>query len=220
MSLLVDESQVRLFIEKCLPSPCPDGHSLVVWMAQRKKYGAVSSSRMLDRLSFRDVEDLVQFLCRPIPPNTRADYLVIYCLLNPRDQYDAFRSLVNQVLTMNPKELNNLTSLAEGLVSAAKHIERSWELDFDTKNPAQCTELSLWLEESKLSENLLAMIETRGGYHVVFGVLSKDQRREIYLWVKDRPWVTLKRDPAPPIPGTLQGGFPVRMVDWKNLTAI
>lgn len=89
-----------------------------------------------------------------------------------------------------------------------------------------------------LTEFVICTVETHGGYHIVLDneKLGKDARGKLWQEFNSpeykfagadfhgkpitKSYVDVRSDPSPPIPGTLQGGFPVRMVRLDELEKI
>jgi hypothetical protein len=108
--------------------------------------------------------------------------------------------------------------------SAAPHL---LDLDVDTKEPALLDSLGRLFRECGVDAKLFAVVETRGGFHVVMdkSVVSDamakihEFSRKTIFSDKDRNgkpitkrWMSVSGDGMIPVPGTLQGGFQVRLL--------
>ena len=100
--------------------------------------------------------------------------------------------------------------------SDAQGGDRYYDIDIDTKDPTLLEKVGTLL--SPYRHIIKMAIETRGGYHVVLerrrgGVSIKS----LYYYSRDSNVVEIKRDSMIPIPGTMQGGFPVRLISPNDI---
>jgi hypothetical protein len=81
------------------------------------------------------------------------------------------------------------------------------------------------------------VVETHGGYHVVMDNIFLPKSEKSKLWKEfnkpeykfegtdvrgkkiTKSYVDVRSDPSPPIPGTIQGGFNVRFIDWTEFNS-
>lgn len=170
----------------------------------------------------------------PLP----GDALVVYLSLDTKDQLRGaallLEDLLQQRLLSDP--VPPLSSLPTEMLLARTHqasvVSRQAshyvDLDIDTKEPGVIAHLREHLVgELRLTPGqVCALLETRGGYHLVLSKagLSAEQGKGLFKrFAAGRPLlagkVTVNSDPAIPVPGTLQGGFPVRFLCHETFLA-
>ena len=137
--------------------------------------------------------------------------LVVYASVNPRDVVHANRELCKHMID-NGFELN-VCSKIKSLLHA--HGQRRFvTIDLDTKDQGVLPALMEKLIK-KIPKGPYAIIETRGGFHIIFHI--EDVRASGgFLYQEIKPnWTcidVISSDLSSPVPGTLQGGFPVRFI--------
>lgn len=91
------------------------------------------------------------------------------------------------------------------------------KLDVDSKEENNIDKLKTLFKDNNIVPHLV--VETKGGYHVVLNVknLTKDSQRNLYNFSQENnTWMSIEKPGCLiAIPGTLQAGFKVRMVDWN-----
>lgn len=135
--------------------------------------------------------------------------------INQRQQ-----KMLNQALQGDPIEpplkMNIETVFRDRLHASPSGIYR--KLDVDTKDDQLITILIDFLKENQIKPELV--IESNGGYHVVInqknGIgIKKETHRVLYDFAKaNQDWISIEKNALVIVPGTLQGGFPTRLVDW------
>jgi len=174
----------------------------------------------------------------PIPNEA----LVIYMTADPLDEIQSFFGMQNELNSVLQELVqSSISSQVEDSIkikidtqektTSLKVINRykSWlhksnvkkfhKLDVDTKDTDKITNLrNLFLKEGII---LHLVIESRGGYHVIIdkehGILSNDSHRQLHLFCQqNKEWITIEKNALLVIPGTIQGGFLTRIVDWSN----
>lgn len=101
------------------------------------------------------------------------------------------------------------------------------DLDVDTKDPEKLAELGNLFRELGVADKMFCAVETRGGFHVVFDkerVQSALGRLHVFAQATRfsahnalgkgvvKHWLSVSGDGMIPVPGTFQGGFPVRLL--------
>lgn len=117
------------------------------------------------------------------------------------------------------------------------HGNRLVDLDVDTKDEAKLKILRDFLRENNLVDHIVFSMETRGGFHVTLNraAMVGPQFKQLHGFVRSQAntgfegratrtkgaegWVSVKKDDLVPIPGTIQGGFPVRFCDFMKSPA-
>lgn len=161
----------------------------------------------------------------PIPSSA----LGVYVSVNPLDERKAYLQLQN---AMNQKifELVSTTTASSSVpfdvqktyqsVLHKSAVSRFVKYDIDTKEEEKIGKLKALLREEKIEPHFVA--ETRGGYHLVlcnktsFPEKQSEARRRLAEFVsQEKEWISKEDSGAlVAVPGTYQGGFLVRFVDW------
>lgn len=136
--------------------------------------------------------------------------LVIYCTTNARDGRQAGKKLIQKLVDgafENGKAeiFDHLYSNVDSCLMSSKVKTKLVTIDIDEKE--QYAEVKQFLDDNKVTP--AAVIETRGGYHVL--VMAEDAGN-CRLHQKYGKKITIG-DTFCPVPGTIQGGWPVRFVD-------
>ena len=158
----------------------------------------------------------------------RTESMAVYASLNPRDTAKAAAELFNTMST----QLTQLTVQASGsgdmqtfARKSARHMNHLCKygtrnfigIDLDTKDQETYSQV---IADLKARVTIHAVIETRGGYHIILAKSELDKasevdKRFIYTVLKEREGVDMvSNDLFSPIPGTYQGGHRVRFVDF------
>lgn len=171
-------------------------------------------------------------------PNTT---LVVYMHMNPRDQLSALVALQNHVMqAVLTNDRGGRAKIPERLNHAlVKQVQQGnrvhhWvEIDADTKDTAKLREFitAAQTHTPDVLDRVSFTVETRGGYHIVFAKeqFPTDMYKTCHLpqfnydeAARDgklchKKYFEIRGDVCVPVPGTLQGGFPVRVVDVHTL---
>jgi hypothetical protein len=219
-----------------LLEPLHPGEVYILFGAARKKYcEAAKTTRGVEFGTFDEVtlERLTSTL-EKVEYNTRRlgfpdEAYVYYMDLNPKSLIKAFRDVMKY----------GLDAIAANQLSTLRTVGREWYscvhrnnartiyslIDVDKKDASLLDEIS-----HLLSGHILYTTETRGGYHIIVkksktsGKIIYEQIRAKYpavdlgLFEKGNPKnkhllieVEPKRQVQTPIPGTIQGGFEVKI---------
>jgi hypothetical protein len=145
------------------------------------------------------------------------DSMVLYMSLNPRNTRKSALE-VSKIL---------LEDFYKGAQDFS-HVESRWKSQLQ-KRAQHKIFLTIDLDLKELLEPIYkellekgfpypyAVVETRGGYHLIYrhSALDSQQKEFVFRDLNKRNKIDVFGDPVCPIPGTIQGGFPVRFVDWK-----
>lgn len=182
--------------------------------------------------------------------------LVLYCTLNPRSMLKGWFALSSKMgkqienYVKNParsasaprsgaeekvKFFKNLNSELKSCVHASVGEKRYVEIDVDTKEPEMLGKVISFLSAEHFLEDIMATIETRGGYHIIFKNDQLGKEKKSKLWkefkkdeysfqgydVNGKPikkwYAEIRSDAIEPVPGTIQGGFEVKFVDILSI---
>lgn len=168
--------------------------------------------------------------------------LVVYTQINPPSVEEVHAEMVKLLLLGTLKHENVLSYLKKEYgKNASKHHCLLKDLDIDTKDASHLKSIFDFLfhsKEASFEPLLFAILETKNGFHVIYQHKLMNQKQHKLL--KDcidyhKPLSVEKvshvgetyRDPIisqnegtmVPVPGTTQGGFPVKSIslsDWKK----
>lgn len=235
-SFIHDKEQIDRF-QKLVYNNFEQGQLHQVCIFARKKYGAnvkngsfTFHNLIVDKAStsdtlYRNIRKLeipddcyLDDIGNPFPSSC----LAVYSTLAPRDghlviqkMYEMYfdkmkESLVNKIYPQIAFKKELRSAIGKSML---KEKERSLiQFDVDTKEKEAITRFIDWLKEKEIP--VVAIVETHGGYHFIIdrkqvpnksqGDLSQFKHAEISL---------VNSSYLIPVPGTFQGGFPVRFVD-------
>jgi hypothetical protein len=133
--------------------------------------------------------------------------MVVYCTTNARNTKQGVRKLIMECMDAafsgDDYVFNHMNTKLNGAIMASKDKTLLTTIDIDSKDEYQ--EVKEFLEENKIVP--AGVVETRGGYHVL--LRTDDNLGDVYRKFSKKHTMG---DTFCPIPGTLQGGFPVRFV--------
>ena len=135
--------------------------------------------------------------------------LVVYCTTNAREGKRAAQNFINNcmnsVFSGDGHIFNHLYENLNSAIMSSKAKTQLTTIDIDSKDEYK------EVKEFLIVENIVpaAVIETRGGYHV----LLKTDKNLSNVYKSFSAKHTMG-DTFCPIPGTLQGGFPVRFISF------
>jgi hypothetical protein len=139
------------------------------------------------------------------------DCFVLYSSTNTRDGKKAAKMFIDELLSAAFEEnkyiFNHLKSRLDSTIMSSKGKTKYLTIDIDAKD--EWPEVKDWLAEK--GTKIDALIETRGGYHVMIN-MDEIAKLKGELHKKFASKHTIG-DMMCAVPGTLQGGFPVRFVD-------
>ena len=157
----------------------------------------------------------------------RTESMAVYASLNPRDTAKAAAKLFGTMSTLLTVQASGSGDLQVFTFAraAAKHmnhlcghgIRQFIGIDLDTKDQEIYSQV---IADLKARVTIHAVIETRGGYHIILAKseldkASKADKRFIYTVLTEREAIDMvSNDLFSPIPGTYQGGHRVRFVDF------
>lgn len=142
------------------------------------------------------------------------DCLVLYITDNPRNQAEAFQSFMESMTeAMRSHDnfrvfKNNFFRNVRGFVHGSLGAKNFLVLDVDDKDLENG--VKKLIQEHKLNT---IVTETHGGFHVLIEnkSLTNVQRCAIVKFCEDNDSVTKDFNRSSPIPGTIQGGYKVKM---------
>ena len=138
---------------------------------------------------------------QPLP----SESLVIYGTTNARSVKKAIKHLVPELISAgfdNNFDIDLSKRCISAIMKGKEEVE--WlTIDIDDKEPSSLPEVKKFLTEEDID---FLTVETRGGYHVLF-----TGRESVQVLLRYTRQYTIG-DIFCPIPGTYQGGFPVKFL--------
>jgi hypothetical protein len=176
--------------------------------------------------------------------NLPQEGLVLYASLNPRSAFKALTEFnkkmtewtYNAVVNKEMGDLvtiKNTTSIMKTCIQNSSYESKYIQLDLDKKEQEYIDILEKFLNDNLI--NVHCIIETKNGFHYILDSknLTGEQKKNIFNGtLKNLKFETLNRigepvikniidinsnNPMSPIPGTYQGGFPVKFVKNTNV---
>lgn len=138
------------------------------------------------------------------------DNMVIYSTTNPRNPRQAAKKLATELLNAgfdhrDDDYFNHLESHLTSAIMSSKQKTNWVTIDIDDKS--EYAEVRDLLKSFGMTPTV---IETRGGYHVLFDPVHPKTGQVYKAFSKKHTM----GDTFAPVPGTIQGGFPVRFVPF------
>ena len=229
-SLLVDEALALRFIEKMVPKLERD-EVLITMLAARKKYAPVLSRNheVVAREIIRDcaAEQVLHKLRKisvvghyldagnVIPTNAFA----LYIDLNPKSVIRAVapffkevNALLYQAMVTGKPDYDTIKRIDMKLFSCIHKSNATrppyWDLDIDRKDYSLLEEAVAYVGK----ENVSWIIESHGGFHIIVPRTETVGKRIFKCGLPPgiKTQVSVEKEVAVPVPGTLQGGFKVK----------
>ena len=158
-----------------------------------------------------------------IPKRTMA----IYGSIQPHDGMAAMKQLVHDYIDYQYSHSPDVKFVPLSRLQRSIHISpcrnrtKIMDLDVDSKEPRHLNMLVEFLKRMDLVSEILFVIETRGGFHVLIQKCNMGKNfpaLENFFKRNDiKDWCSIaSKDNVVPIPGTVQGGFNVTMWDLEK----
>jgi len=228
-NLVYDRQQLKEFLEHVLPKLERD-EVFIAFIGCRKKYFPEirTSQEFLARriIKHDDPEIVTQKLeqlgntkgyyinGKPIPP----DKMHMYLSLNPKSTLKGFKKFTSECMqrvyeiAVNPEQFELFRRIDTWLFSSVHRSQSRtvyWLLDIDHKNEDTFDKV-----HDKLSNHIVANIETKGGFHIVVKA-NKETGKIIFTQMKGKlEDLEVHKHCQVALPGTYQAGF--RVYWWKN----
>ncbi len=223
MTLLVDTSELNKFIN-ILSTSLSNTPELkfYIQIQSRNKYSNdinIGTNHVLFR-KLVNLENLATTITNATPNNIPLDTCVVYITPEPINLQAASKDLICDIIKC--ENINNYDVCSKYLSFCQKNrLIKDNILDVDLDNKDLFEEVKNLLIE--LNIDVIACIETHGGYHFLTNVLSfgKGINTILYHGIKDinsryeKNQIDMIKNNLCPIPGTIQGGFKVKMIDLK-----
>lgn len=212
-NFIYDSEQVKKFARLI----GTENHLHLTFLCSRPKYDRRFKQNVISPKSFynKTADEFLELVRRyeveyqtytekdiPIPSSA----LVLYSTTNPRNGRKAGKKLITELIdaTFNDTDMfQHLQSRLTSAIMSSKETTNLLTIDIDDKNEYGPVQAFLQAEEIPV----VATVETRGGYHILFSPNYKT--KIVYDHLSSKHTIG---DTFCPIPGTIQGGFPVRFI--------
>ena len=186
-------------------------------------------------------------LGNPIPENC----YTLYITVNPRSMIKAMHSFLgicdmytqeymstHDVAQVVPK-FKNLYQVFNSEIQNKRGTKTVVDIDFDLVSKSAgikyLKDFLIFLQDSNcvLDSNLISVVETHGGYHLILRFNSLTPNAKRYYWAKiqelqtkgiaefgDKFEIFQNKQDMTPVPGSLQGGFLVHEVPVQNILSL
>lgn len=228
MSIVWDLEQVRRSIQLFGGDPPSPNHVLFVDLVCRRKYNPAlhTSSVRLERHVLVSADDAVH-VQRWNPASFPAGLVVFVCP-SPVNLLAALAKTQWQCVAVGGPPASSVYKQLMSNITEAR-APGFMDIDLDTKDESRLNTAKDVLRSTGVAMFILAIIETVGGYHILYYSSKKAIHHkalhdfaESTTFVKPNfhgeptpaRWFSITRKPhGVPMPGTLQNGFPVTLVD-------
>lgn len=224
--LVHDREQIQKFALEVLDmNHLPRNHSHMLCVIARTKYDpSISFRKGFFRRQLAIAPDVDMFLRMVLsyevhqglyiddqnqPLKERA--LALYCSINPRDQLKSLRMIAKQAVDLLAQQHTTCPiSLSKSILQRTCAQKRWYVLNLNHKE--SLPELQAALSQHKIPVSYV--IATHSGYHLLLStaLLGRVQRKLLQTVIRPQFSLDDGEDLYVPIPGTLQGGFPVHFV--------
>lgn len=137
--------------------------------------------------------------------------LVIYIHPNPRSQKKAARHLIRKLTDIICDDSKGFNVYQEALSALQKSKSKGYFIDFDLDLDKSTFNAEKMVYEN-INKDAVTLIETRGGYHCLIEVARIDSNYKKIFYQNLKQYSDVEGDCFIPIPGTIQGGFEVKVV--------
>ena len=145
--------------------------------------------------------------------------LAFYIMLNPRSQKKATKLLLKKLIDIYTEDNVGFSLYRECLSALQKNKSRAlfsdFDFDIDKKEFEDIANKIKNFFGKDQADNCYKFLETRGGYHVIIehNKIPKELRRSWYQFMRSLN-VDIQGDVLTPVPGTYQGGFCPKFVNF------
>lgn len=209
LSVLPDESEDEIYYLSIFARKkyCPE----LIWSNDKTQLKRFTSrkSDIIKKIKQLEVDYGLYDLNGRIVPQ---ESLVIYIHPNPRSQLKAARHLMRKLTDIICDRSKGFNVHQEALSALQKSKSKGYFIDFDLDMDKGLFDPEEMVYKH-INRDAVTLIETRGGYHVLIEVkkIKDEYRKTFYQGLKQSSDV--EGDCFIPIPGTIQGGFKVKVIN-------
>lgn len=199
----------------------------LAYMSARKKYCAAidKTHECFNRVIVRNAKNVLRtiesYSADDLPPES----LAVYFSVNPRNLEEAgLETTTYMISQMRSKNTYAAASLDKEFFSNAQKFQKKQYIVLDLDYKPRYEEIKVLLVMHSIAPKIV--IETRGGFHFLVSVdtLTRDAGMFIHKVLAKMTFTTddgnvknlvdILSNPFSPLPGTIQGGFKVKMVPF------
>lgn len=208
LDLLPDENEDEIYYLSLFARKkyCPE----LIWSNDKTQLKRVPSKKkdVIKKIKQLEVEHGLYDLNGRIVPQ---ESLVIYIHPNPRSQKKAARHLMRKLTDIICDDSKGFNVYQESLSALQKSKSKGYFIDFDIDTNKDVFTSNIIYKY--INEEAVTLIETRGGYHVLIEVNKIDNKYKSTFYQNLSKYSDVSGDCFIPIPGTIQGGFAVKIAN-------
>ena len=183
----------------------------------------VEKSKFIRKLNDFNINNVFDRKNKQLP----IDCMSIYVTLNPRDVNKATYQLQKYLLDLSYKKHFNEMNKLEYFAYKAYHVSPlklqrcviDIDIDFDNGGNHKMVYNTIMEIINKIMYSVVCIVETHSGYHIYVDLSKMDNKYKQFIF-QDLPKLKItcikeintNTDTMVVLPGTLQGGFPVRII--------
>lgn len=185
---------------------CPE----LIWSNDKTQLKRLTSKKrdIIKKIKQLEIEYGLYDLNGRIVPQ---ESLVIYINPNPRSQIKAARVLMKKLTDIICDNAKGFNVHQEALSALQKSKSKGYFIDFDIDVKDKST-FDINTIFSCVNKEAVTMVETRGGYHCLLEVAKISGEHKKSFYQKLSKFSDVEGDCFIPIPGTIQGGFEVKIL--------
>ncbi len=185
---------------------CPE----LIWSNDKTQLKRLTSKKkdVIKKIKQLEIEYGLYDLNGRIVPQ---ESLVIYIHPNPRSQKKAARHLMRKLTDIICDDSKGFNIHQEALSALQKSKSKGYFIDFDLDIDKSTFDADSMIY-TNINKDAVTLIETRGGYHCLIEVARIDDKYKKTFYKSLKQYSDVEGDCFIPIPGTIQGGFEVRVV--------
>jgi hypothetical protein len=235
--VISDENEVLKFF-KLFFKDALEGYSVMLLPVARRKYWTPLSTSTINLskqiismnipserfVAYLRKYEVLDGLHKDKTTSIPSEALAYYLTSNPLSEKRAFcllqKEMIDRMQQMLLSPTQSFDLRADKMYDSCLHRSADktfMKLDVDTKVVEQISVLKEFFRVNEIKPFIV--VESRGGYHIL---LKRSELGELHKAIhsfveKNNTWISVEKDGLIIIPGTYQGGFPTRIVDWLFL---
>jgi hypothetical protein len=208
LDLLPDENEDEIYYLSLFARKkyCPE----LIWSNDKTQLKRLTSRKkdIIKKIKQLEIDyGLYDLNSRIVPQES----LVIYIHPNPRSQLKAARVLMKKLTDIICDNSKGFNVYQEALSALQKSKSKGYFIDFDIDTDKSTFDANEMVYRF-INEEAVTLIETRGGYHVLIEVAKIDEKYKNTFYKNLKLYSDVEGDCFIPIPGTIQGGFNVKII--------
>lgn len=176
------------------------------------------------------------------PPEISQQSLCVYAMLRPKSMLKPLAKILTSCmdsLSSGEQVHPNLLSSYQVEIGRSGYTESGSkeplrQIDVDSKDPSFLVEFKKVLQETKVSETIVCIVETKNGFHIVFRKSANSDMKRLHEYrlstsaaddksqkknLEQTCSFTMTNEPLVIVPGTYQGGFKARLCPLEEFFA-